>query len=542
MKKLLESAILIFFFCACTGHGRYNTMRQGLDSINRLNRTDKPFKPGDVQSYVSYFDSYGASNDRMLAYYLLGRAYHEQGEAPMALQCYHEAITAADVNSSKCDYAQLSRVYGQTCELFYHQSLYQEELQCRDSAIKYAWLGKDTLAALLNYEQKVYSYKCLQNDDSVVSVSERVACLYRQYGYPDYAASILGTSLRPLIEKGNYKKAKQYIDIYETESGFFDPEHNIESGREIYYNLKAYYYLGIGMTDSANYYFRKELQLGKDLNNQNAGTMGLAETYKKLNMSDSVAKYAMISYRLNDSLYMQRNTVDIAKIQSIYKYSRLHEKAIAESQKAARRSVVIWVCVSFITILLFLIYVITAKLLNKQREVERQYFCNLEIIRQAKDDIKKLCVYKEVNKALIAEKEAIISHQVNLQQNMLEEENHLHHYADKSIKLTEVYHDFEMMSVVGNSPSSADWQQLQDTFDAFYPGFVCFLKKHHHLLNDKAYKTILLIRLKFKPKVISSMLEVSPSYISKIRVEMLSSLFGIKGKAIQFDQLVQKIY
>ena len=33
-------------------------------------------------------------------------------------------------------------------------------------------------------------------------------------------------------------------------------------------------------------------------------------------------------------------------------------------------------------------------------------------------------------------------------------------------------------------------------------------------------------------------LEVSPSYIPKIRVEMLSSLFGIKGKAIQFDQLV----
>ena len=57
----------------------------------------------------------------LLAHYLLGRAYHEHGEAPMALQCYHEAIDCADTTAADCDYAQLARVYGQMGDIFYNQ-------------------------------------------------------------------------------------------------------------------------------------------------------------------------------------------------------------------------------------------------------------------------------------------------------------------------------------------------------------------------------------------------------------------------------------
>ena len=67
-------------------------MRQGLDSLNQRNRTDQPFTVSDVEPYVRFFDRHGTSNDRLLAHYLLGRAYYEHGEAPMALECYHDAI------------------------------------------------------------------------------------------------------------------------------------------------------------------------------------------------------------------------------------------------------------------------------------------------------------------------------------------------------------------------------------------------------------------------------------------------------------------
>jgi len=127
-------------------------MRAGLDSINVRNRDSQPFTVADVQPYVDFFDKHGSPNDRLLAHYLLGRAYHEQGEAPMALQCYQQAANCADTTAADCDYAQLCRVYSQMSEIFYAQSLYRQQLQQLRHTIKYAWIGKDTLSALLSYE------------------------------------------------------------------------------------------------------------------------------------------------------------------------------------------------------------------------------------------------------------------------------------------------------------------------------------------------------------------------------------------------------
>jgi len=70
----------------------------------------------------------------------------------MALQCYHDAIDCADTTAADCDYAQLARVYGQMGDIFYNQGLYYEQISAMASASKYAWKGKDTLAALVEYE------------------------------------------------------------------------------------------------------------------------------------------------------------------------------------------------------------------------------------------------------------------------------------------------------------------------------------------------------------------------------------------------------
>ena len=150
MKQLVGYIFaLLVVLMGCTTDAERTRMRSELDSINVLNRTDQPFTVQDVEPYVSFFDQHGTANDRLLAHYLLGRAYYEQGEAPMALQCYHDAVECADTLSSDCDYAQLARVYGQMTELFYYQGLYREQLQYEKLSYKYAWMGKDTLTAII---------------------------------------------------------------------------------------------------------------------------------------------------------------------------------------------------------------------------------------------------------------------------------------------------------------------------------------------------------------------------------------------------------
>ena len=136
MKHLLTIVLTLTLLTCCTTPARREAMRHGLDSINMRNRNDQPFTTADVQPYVDFFDRHGTANDRLLAHYLMGRAYHEQGEAPMALQCYQQAIECADTTAADCDYVQMSRVYSQMAGIFCEQGLYQQQLEFEKKAEK----------------------------------------------------------------------------------------------------------------------------------------------------------------------------------------------------------------------------------------------------------------------------------------------------------------------------------------------------------------------------------------------------------------------
>lgn len=345
-----------------------------------------------------------------------------------------------------------------------------------------------------------------------------------------------------MIKQENYDKAKLYSDIYEAKSGFFDKSGNIEQGRVIYYNIKGFYFMGIGKLDSAEYYFRKELRLGTDLNNQNAAAIGLAKLFHRCGVPDSAVKYALYSYDKNDSLYMQRCTDEIVKIQSIYNYSRLQGIAYAETEKASKRTRIIWICIAIILVLTLFVVSTTLYLIQKRKEAEQRYLQCLELIRQARNDLKQLNLFKEINKKLIIEKENTIARQLTTQKEILEDNTHIRRVANRSLRMTDIYCLFETMSIKGKLPTNADWEKLEETIFTLYPGFMQFLMKYRHLLNDKEFKTCLLIRINFKPKAISSMLDVSPSYISIMRIEMLKKLFNEQGKAKEFDALIQDIY
>ena len=69
--------LLLPALTCCTNEAERTRMRSGLDSLNVRNRTDQPFTSADVQPFVDYFDRHGTANDRLLAHYLLGRAYHD---------------------------------------------------------------------------------------------------------------------------------------------------------------------------------------------------------------------------------------------------------------------------------------------------------------------------------------------------------------------------------------------------------------------------------------------------------------------------------
>jgi len=517
-------------------------MRTELDSINQRNRNDQPFTAADVQPYVNFFDDHGTANDRLLAHYLLGRAYHEHGEAPMALQCYQDAIDCADTLSASCDYAQLARVYGQMAQIFYQQGLYRQMLTYEKHSEKYAWKGKDTLAALMSYEQESQAYRNLNMPDSLLYICEHVSQLYRRYGYTRYSAIALAGTFSTLVPHKEIDKVRKNMRIYESESEYFDSLGNIQKGREIYYKIKGLYYLHTNVLDSAEYYFRKELRDGKDFNNQNAASKGLAELYQRLHQPDSVAKYSLYAYVMSDSLYARKVTKDVERIQAMYNYTRHQEIAHQEQKKASQRIIIIWICVGIIIVICLLAFIIIRELTRKKKTVEQKYMQSQSVIEQAQSDIVKLQTNAEINKELISEKEQIIREQETILKVLLQRNTDSQSLADRQLKITKIYGKFEQLSVVGQKPTNAEWEQMKEQIFKCYPGFKDFISKHEHHLNEKEFKTCLLIRIGFKPKTVSYMLEVDPSYISNIRSEMIQKLFSLSGNSKSFDKMLKEIY
>ena len=542
MKRLLTYIIILLVLSSCVGGGKYTAMRKGLDSINTLNRNDQPFTSAGVQPYVDYFDNHGTPNDQMLAHYLLGRAYHEHGEAPMALQCYQEATERADTTATDCDYKQLSRVYGQMADLFYQQGLYRQELTYDKLAEKFAWKGKDTLATLINIEKQSLAYNRLGIVDSAVYIIEDVARQYNQYGYHADAAIAIGTIIRYLLDKGDYAKAKNYMDQYEAKSGFFDKDGNIEPGREIYYKSKGLYYLNTNALDSAEYYFRKELHDGRDFNNQNSAAMGLALLFRKQNKNDSSAHYALYGYAMNDSMYTQQATMTIERIQALYNYTRFQETAKKESERASsekRKKQFIMVLSLFI---LLSAGTIIYKVLADKKKKYVQYLQSLKQLEQIQSEVLLLREHADEYEELIAEKERQFKEQIAEIQEQRRKVLHDHSAIDEYVKSSSIYQQLEEKQY-SNKLTTEELRECRKLMIENYPELNTLLLSKQYKLSEKDFDVCILFRLGFKSKEVSNMLDVTQGRISQICSKILKIVFEKdKGGAAELIENLHNLY
>ena len=541
MRHLLTVIAILLVFACCTTEADRSRMRAGLDSINQRNRNDQPITAADVQPYVNFFDDHGTPNDRLLAHYLLGRAYHEHGEAPMALQCYQDALDYADTLSGDCDYVQLSRVFGQMAQIFYEQGLYRQHIQCEKKSIKFAWLGNDTLAALMSNEQEFLSYYELGIIDSAIIVIEEVAHKYNQYGRSVNSAISLGLAIPLLIDKREFPKAKHYMNLYESYSGRFDSHGNIEAGREIYYKTKGLYFLYTENLDSAEYYFRKELRNGSDLGNQNSAANGLALLYHKIHKPDSAAKYAIYAYTMLDSVYAQRSTKEVERMQALYDYTRHQEIARREQERASSEKSKRQLSITILFVVTLLaIYIIRKMYLDRKRR-QVQYIQNLEQLEQTQSELLQLRSHAEEYNELIAIKESLYEEQNVILQEQRKKNLLDHAEIDKRILESDICN-----KILKNTCKKLTVEELRECRKFVLenlPEFNNLLLSKQYKINNNDFNVCVLFRLGIKSKEVSNLLGLSQGRISQICTKLLLSIFKIdKGGATELIEKLNELY
>ena len=502
------------------------------------NKLAMPMSTDSLKDIADYFDKHGDSNERMLAYYILGCAYFDGKDAPMALQYFHEAAAKADTTDSNSDFLTLHRIHAWSAEILRSQFAFSDAFHENSLAFKYAMKAKDTLNAIITYEQKANIYKLKGNIDSVISIREKLYGLYSKYGYKRETAYSLGPLIDIYAKNGNISKAKHALDVYEKMSGRFDKYGKIKKGLEIFYAIKGYYYLSINDYDSARLCFDKCLKTTSNYPNDFGYSYeGLTELYKKLHRPDSVAKYSELTRQMSDTIYARMSTEHLQQMQAMYNYNRYRQNA-EEAEKDALRT-------KYISIIIIMAIMAAAigGALAVRTYIIRKRRARVDEIKEYKRKINELEMSKaeleSINNGLNVEVNRMIEEKTKkIDILKTEYEKNFNNVKDKDLFECEpIVIQIRWKARKTTKPMDKDEiSRLKELFKDYRP-----LSNWENTLNNNEYLICLLVRLDFVPAEICILTDLSSSNISNIRKRLLEKMTGREGSPKDFDKYIKSL-
>ena len=180
---------------------------------------------------------------------------------------------------------------------------------------------------------------------------------------------------------------------------------------------------------------------------------------------------------------------------------------------------------------------------KKRQEMRRAYSQKISDLAKAQSNITKLRSLAEDAEALnllIAEKEAEMMQMTSEIESYKERLGTQKKSAESLLEESVFYHDLQKIAGKGVLLTNEDWHQANVMTIKLFPNFFKFITSKKSELNDKEFKTCILIRMHFTPKEVANMLGVSQAYITKIRNNMMLKLFGIEGKSKELDEKLKE--
>ena len=528
MKQWISNITVLLLLCACQG----SKMRSELQRVDSLNSSDALLDTiTTMPEVVDYFDLWGTDNERMTAHYLLGCVFRDQNNAPMALRCYRDAVSIADTTAADCDYRRLSRIYGQTADLFHRQRAPRLEIEAERKAVEYAWKAKDTLAAVIFYGSLCGPYHMLNNLDSVLIIIDQLTQTCKTVGMKSIAASYQALAADVYLRKRDYASIKKALADYEQYAGYIDKYGNIKKGKEIYYYFKGSYYEHTGLLDSAEYYYRNLYAFHNRHDNVVAAYHGLFSLYNQIGNADSIAKYAALYCQANDSASFRHSADELTRTHALYNYEEHERIAAKKTQEAERYRQTVFLLVVILSVAGYASYRYFKRQKQKQREelrkVNSTYSTLLSRYHQVNMDLtnsqQNLEVYREEKeRELKTLKDRLTDYQVkstiaerwSTEQAMLQSPivSQLHHLASQVVV-----------------PTRAQWQEFREFAEEHLSTFYQHINRRDIGLTNQEILISILIRLQFIPTEQAALLDVSKQRITNLRSSINQKLFGEKS-------------
>ena len=484
---------------------------------------------------VSHFDDDGNCTEKALAYYLNGCALSDIGQAPKALQSFYDAIDKADTTRSDCGYNVLKGIYGQMSRIFHKQNLPQDEIWALKHYIDCVRRTSNEVDFIIANGQMIRPYYLLNEKDSVLFIINNAYQSLKRLGKYREAAEVLVTSIYIYMERGQMSEARKNMEIYEHESGLFDKDGNISTGREGYYYIKGFFELASKNVDTAEYYFRKAIQYGY----LSDGYKGLLRVYREKNVMDSVFRYSELYEAAQDSLHNKMQTDVIHQMSSLYNYSRSQKEAEIERDNARKNR---WWAI-FIAVVAALIlgsgFLYYRKSIKKRKQKIAELECDLNKAKSTRTEIfEELQQLKAHNyEEVIASKETQLAELTETIERLqaeneafkgvpiVRETDNLEQFLNSDIANLFIKKATERTEKV--EPTEAEWKMLISQFSKNNPATYKTFGSGKSLSKLEQRICILLV-LDIPEYVISIMINSSASTVSNLKARSNEKLFGKK--------------
>lgn len=526
-------------------------MRYQLLLAEAMNKTARPFTSDSVgKALTQYYDHWlhGDANLRMRAYYMLGCAYRDQGNAPRALENYQRAVSHADTADIHCDLNVLMRVHSQMSRLYLQQRLFELEKKELLLAESLSWEIGDTLSALIFAEHLCNSLynkgkyrECIRQADSLCQA-------YIRYNHPYEGGLAHYLCIKSYYELQDYKHMKEHIDLYERNPYLQIKPQQIVGGIGALYIYKGQYNIGIKDGDSAIFYFQKAMPYKALDNNELLIYGGLRKAYAIKKDVDSLIKYTQLYSEAKERSFDDGQTQATILAKELYDYGIEQKTANEKSAEASRLKSLFILAISALAISIIFVLLILYRNERKKRifrELQQRHQRAINALQEKERELSELRLEKASNDNAIM---ASIQHIEDLKQQVLTLESQM--TSKDSSKRNAILRDTDVIKyfkktlipVPGRDTAvnDDDWERLGKTIEGIFPNFYDIMNNRQQL-SVKDYRVCLLTKGGFCSSDIENLMNQKQSYASTTKKRLHKKVFGYEGSAADFDAKLHRI-
>ena len=511
-----------------------------------IKAADKAYLPHTSDSLIRPVLHYyiEGGDPRLLpeAYYYAGRVYRDLGNDLQALSCFQKALEAIRQNGDT-DVHLKSKIYSQRATLYAYRKMYREALAMYQEVLKISTSACDSVSMLFALRDIANMHRELHRPDSVLPYFKQAKQI---------ADLLQRTDLSHMMQS---QLASAYLEVQAFDSAraaLVEALQLVERpNQSAVYSIAAHFYKAIGITDSANYYNRKLLEIGTIYAKEKA--------YRELIGRIRQTGYPPLDTLFDgwqqcvDSLRTLDRKANKLRTYADYDYLKSEQENARLKEQNAHNRFTIWigglVIVTLLTTLAAFRQYYQRIRLEKQ-EQQRRYMQiiaeqqkkneMLEAYLQEKKQLEK--IQQEMQKADSIQdmkkkrRLELINHV--LEKNRIETEED--EEAREALIHSTLYAELQQRAHAPRGDgfvTSEEWDVLRRLSAAAYPHFF----EHLELLcapNENEWHVSLLIKLLFRPADIARLTGLKPSSISSIRVRLYKKATGESGKAESWDQIV----